>query len=176
MEKLSEQLIKADALSEEIRPILIACEKFTSGLNSKPRNVKKRQNISYLPISEIEAQLDRMYAGLWQTKGLTWKVSVNEIVVSLELGVFHPIAKTWIWRCGVGAAMIRQNKGAAISDINAKIKNALEADIGHAKADAIKNAAKSLGDLFGRNVARKPQDVSVYSPILLDKIKKLGNE
>ena len=99
----------------------------------------------------------------------------NEICVNLELQVFHPVAKTWLSRCGVGACQIRQKAGAQISDINAKIKNALEMDLPHAKADALKNAAKSLGDLFGRNLTRKDKDTTEYKPVLLDKLKTLNN-
>lgn len=182
MSNKEKQLLTTDALSaqvsEDVRPLLIACEKFTAGLNSTPSasKIKERQRVKYIPISGIEAELDRMFAGLWQTKNMKWQVVVNEIVVSIDLEVFHPIAKVWICRSGVGAAQIRQSKGAGISDINAKIKNALEMDVPHAKADAIKNAAKSLGKLFGRDLGRKPQDVSQYEPILLNKIKQLKKQ
>ena len=175
---LSEQLKEANVLSEEIRPLIIACEKFTSGLNSPPpaNMIKTRQNVKYLPISSIESGLDTMFTGLWKTTNMEWKVVVNEIVVSLELHVFHPIAKVWLSRCGVGSAQIRQKSGSNIQDINAKIKNALEMDIPHAKADAIKNAAKSFGKRFGRDLARKSADVAVYKPVLLSKIKSLKKQ
>lgn len=176
--ELSTMLEDANALSEQTRPILIACEKFVNGLNSAPdpSKIKNRQNVKYIPISGIEVELDRMFAGLWQTKNLSWQVVGNEIVVSIDLEVFHPIAKVWICRSGVGAAQIRQSKGAQITDINAKIKNALEMDVPHAKADAIKNAAKSLGKMFGRDLSRKTADVSTYKPILLNKIKQLKQQ
>ena len=48
-------------------------------------------------------------------------------------------------------------------------------DLPHAKAEAIKNAAKSLGAIFGRNLARKATDTTDYKPILLDKLKQLKN-
>lgn len=175
---LSQQNALSEELSEKTRPIIIACEKFTSALNSapSPSKIKERQRTKYIPISGIEAELDRMFAGLWQTKNMTYQVIVNEIVVSIELQVFHPVANQWISRFGVGAAQIRQSSGANISDINAKIKNALEMDVAHAKADAIKNAAKSLGKLFGRDLGRKAADVSQYEPILLNKIKQLKKQ
>ena len=71
--------------------------------------------------------------------------------------------------------MIRQRSGAQISDVNAKLKNALQMDLPHAKAEAIKNAAKSLGDKFGRNLGRKTSDTTKYKPILLNKLKTLNN-
>ena len=174
---LSDQLKKANALTAANRPEIIALEQFTKVLNSKPKaeNIKDRQGFKFLGISQIENELDRLFAGLWQTNNLTWQIVANEICVNLELQVFHPVAKTWLSRCGVGACQIRQKAGAQISDINAKIKNALEMDLPHAKADALKNAAKSLGDLFGRNLTRKDKDTTEYKPVLLDKLKTLNN-
>ena len=79
----------------------------------------------------------------------------------------------WISRSGVGVAQIRQKSGSNIQDVNAKIKNALEMDVPHAKADAIKNAAKSLGKHFGRDLSRKKADVAAFQPVLLTKIQQL---
>lgn len=163
---------QALSLRDEMKPQLLACESFCSELNIDPtKEVKQRQGISYLPISAIEATLDEMYAGLWKTEKMEWKVIVNEIVVSLELHVFHPVAKVWISRCGVGVAQIRQSKGAKIQDIESKIKNGLEMDVPHAKSDAIKNAAKSLGKIFGRDLSRKQQDVSDYAPTIISNLE-----
>lgn len=172
----NEILKQANEMATNNRPELVNLERFTMALNSapKPQNVRKRQGVQYLPISAVEAELDRLFMGLWQTSGLNWQIVANEIVVSIELCVFHPVAKTWLTRQGVGACMIRQRSGAQIDDINAKLKNALEMDLPHAKADAIKNAAKSFGDLFGRNLTRKDNDKTDYKPILLNKLSKLS--
>ena len=163
---------------EERHQFIIDLEKFLSGLNTEPKkeDIKNRQGINYIPVSNIEANLDRLFCGLWQTVNMNWQVVVNEIIVSIELQVFHPIAKVWITRTGVGAAQIRQSSGASVSDIDKKIKNSMEMDMPHAKADAIKNAAKSLGDLFGRNLSRKGADVTKYVPILSSQIKKLAKK
>lgn len=176
MENLKKSLEAAQNKAAQNRPELINLEKFTSVLNSAPAasKVKSRQGINYLPISAIESDLDRLFAGLWQIKNLNYKIVANEILVSLDLEVFHPVAKVWICRAGVGACMIRQRSGAQISDINAKLKNALVMDLPHAKAEAIKNAAKSFGAIFGRNLARKAADTTDYKPVLLDKLKALN--
>lgn len=168
---LSDQLDKANQINEDLRPIIIACEKFSKGLNIAPPKsiIKERQGIKYIPISAIETNLDRMFTGLWQTKNMQWKLIANEIVVSLELHVFHPIAKVWLCRCGVGAAQMRMRSGSKITDIDSKIKNALEMDVPHAKADALKNAAKSFGNLFGRNIGRPEKQVTNYTTVILDK-------
>ena len=119
-------------------------------LNIQPKKDSVRINTRangarYLPIDYIESKLDELFAGLWQTRKVELKVVVNEIVCTLELGVYHPVLKDWIWRVGVGAAMIQQQKNSQITDIGAKHKNTLGKDAPHAKAEALKNAAKSIG-------------------------------
>lgn len=120
-----------------------------------PSTLKSRDGVRYVPISHIEALLDTLFFGLWSLENFKYQVVANEICAQIELKVYHPIMGVWITRTGVGAAMIRQKSGAAVTDVSAKIKNALEMDLAHAKADAMKNAAKSLGKIFGRDLARK---------------------
>lgn len=165
---------QAKLISEEIKPQLLACETFTRGLNRPPSNadVKERSKVKYIPISSIEAKLDEMFMGLWKTEKFEWRIVANEIVASIELHVFHPIAKIWLSRVGVGACMIRQHKNSQITDLNAKIKNALEMDAPHAKSDAIKNAANSLGKWFGRDLGRENSDVAKYTPIIIGSMEE----
>ena len=152
-------------------------ERFLKSLENPPRNVKKDKlrGFEYIGISEIEVLLDTMFFGLWQTEISQMLVVGNELVMNGKLGIFHPIAKEWIWRAGSGSAMIRQAKGAAISDIDSKIKNGVEMDAPHAKASMIKNAAQSFGNMFGRNLRRKEEDVShyvpIHTPVILRKIE-----
>lgn len=175
--KYNELLSQSNEIAETNTPFILALEKFVKFVNSQPdpADIKNRQGYNYLPISAIETELDRCFAGLWQTKNMQWKLIANEVVVSIELEVFNPIAKVWLTRSGIGAAQMRMSKGAEITDITKKLKNALEMDVAHAKADAIKNAAKSLGNLFGRNLTRKASDTKDYKTILLDKVSKLAN-
>lgn len=142
-------------------------EQFSKFLNNTPRKTKidTRNGKEGIPISEIEVMLDTIFFGLWQSEITDTIIVGNEIVMNVKLGVFHPIAKQWIWRGGSGACMIRQTKDSKISDIDSKIKNAVEMDAPHAKAAAIKNAAMSLGDSFGRNLRRKTEDISRYIPL-----------
>lgn len=154
-------------------------ERFLKSLENPPRHVKKDtlRGFEYIGISEIEVLLDTMFFGLWQTEITQMLVVGNEIVMNGKLGIFHPIAKEWIWRAGSGSAMIRQTKGAVISDIDAKIKNGVEMDAPHAKASMVKNAAMSFGNMFGRNLRRKEEDVARYTPIhtpvILRKLEKM---
>lgn len=142
-------------------------EGFVRILNQHPnphevKTNKAANNSQYLPISHIEMQLDELFQGLWQTRGFTYQVIANEVVGSIELGLFHPVLQEWIWRTGAGATMIQQKRGAEITDIGAKHKNTLVKDFPHLKAECLKNAAKSLGRIFGRDLNRV--DIDSYMP------------
>jgi hypothetical protein len=145
---------------EEIEPNL---KKHTGNLNQKPvsTEIKTNQqanNSKYIGIGTIESELDYIYNGLWSTENFRWQVVANEIIGSIDLKVFHPVAMVWITREGVGSVMIQQKKDSDIQDIGSKIKNTLVKDFPHLKAECIKNAAKSLGDRFGRNLNRNQED------------------
>lgn len=116
---------------------------------------KAANNTLYLPISFLETTLDEMFFGLWKTESFTTRVIGNEIAGELSLSVFHPIKEIWITRIGAAATMIRQTSGAGIMEADKKIKNALEMDYPHLKADCFRNACLSLGKSFGRDLNRK---------------------
>lgn len=142
-------------------------EGFVRLLNLEPNPAEIKVNAAagnsnYLPISHIEMQLDELFQGLWQMRSFTYSVVANEIVGSLELGVFHPVLQDWIWRTGAAAVMIQQRKGSEITDISAKHKNTLVKDFPHLKAECMKNAARSLGRIFGRDLNRS--EIDQYMP------------
>lgn len=127
----------------------------------------------YLPIDFIETSLDELFYGLWQTKGFEWKPIANEITASITLMVFHPTAHIWIERIGTASYPIMvdkapegltgQDKNRWALDVNNKKPNALDMGLPKLKTDCIKNAALSLGNLFGRNINRK--HVDTYKPL-----------
>lgn len=139
---------------------------------------KMANNANYIPISFVETKLDEVFFGLWSIENFQTKVVANEIMGSLDLKVFHPIAQVWLTRVGVASVVIQQNTwlldefGNAIlengkkvkapkpkaSDVDAKILNTLVKDAPHLKAECVKNAAKSLGVMFGRDLNRKDAD------------------
>ena len=123
-------------------------------------------NSKYIPIGWVESKLDYLFHGLWETKNFQWSVIVNEIACSITLRVFHPIAGIWIERTGTAAVQIqlraeyemkdgqRVKKAVDVLDVSKKIANTVQKDLPHAKAEAVKNAARSLGESFGRNLNR----------------------
>jgi hypothetical protein len=134
-------------------------EQFRAQLNAPPKadevlTNKMANNALYIPIGAIEAKLDTVFQGLWKTHSYTQSVIGNEVTGSIILEVYHP-AGQWISRVGTASVMIQMHKGSDVADgLSAKIKNTLVKDIPHLKAECFKNAAKSLGDFFGRSLNR----------------------
>ena len=56
---------------------------------------------------------------------------------------------------GVGFAEFQTQKGAAPTDFTKLMQSAGVMAVPRARAEAIKNAAKSFGNLFGRNLTRE---------------------
>lgn len=133
---------------------------FSQKLNNAPESDviqinKMANNSKYIPISFVEGFLDDIFRGLWSTESFQSQVVANEIIGQIDLKFFHPVARTWITRTGVASVMIQQSKGASITDISSKIKNTLVKDYPHLKNECIKNASRSIGKLFGRDLNRE---------------------
>jgi len=128
---------------------------------SEVRTNKMANNSQYLSIATVERLLDENYAGIWNTKNFRWQVVANEIIGSIDLEVFQPAAKMWITRTGAASAMIQTRKGEPIT-VESKHINTLVKDFPHLKAECLKNAAKSLGVRFGRNLNRGQEEEFSY--------------
>lgn len=112
-----------------------------------------------LPISFIEMTLDEIFLGQWETSEPTYQQIFNEVVGSLVLTVWHPITSQPIRRVGFASIVITQDKDATMADFNTtKKKNALDMAFPKLKAECVKNAAQSLGKVFGRDLNRKRKD------------------
>lgn len=146
---------------------LQAVEQFQQLLNSTPNRdeIKKNpfaNNAEYIPVGTIENRLDEVFTGQWSAIVTDTKIIANAVVVTLNLRVFHPVTKVWLTRSGVGANPIEVSKGASPTDFAAVTSKAVAKGAPAAKAEALKNAAKSLGVYFGRNLNR--EDVH-YTPL-----------
>jgi len=140
---------------------------YASLLNEEPPEdkIKAKNGVRYLPISFIENKLDEIFgAACWSYEMTGVQMIVNEVTCVVNLKVWHPLLKDWVIRSGTAAVPIQQDAGALITDIGAKKKNALEKNIPTVKSIALKNAAQSLGKIFGRDLARKQDQISNYEP------------
>lgn len=139
-------------------------QQFQMFLNKEPDKSEieinvRANNSRYIDIGTTERKLDEIFSGLWKAENFRYQVIANEIVGSIDLHYFHPTAKMWIVRTGAAAAMIQmksKDKGGSgdITEIRDKITNTLTKDFPHLKAECIKNAAKSIGTYFGRDLNR----------------------
>lgn len=141
----------------------------------KPNELQKTPDgkALYLPVDFVETTLDELFYGLWETKDFEWKAIANEITASITVRVFHPTAKVWIERVGAASIAIMvdkapdgltgQDKNRWALDVGNKKPNALDMGLPKLKTDCIKNACLSLGNIFGRNLNRKLNDI--YTPL-----------
>lgn len=156
-------------------------QKFNARLNSQPSD----EGIESTPdgkartlvISHIEMTLDELFFGQWSTESFQWSAIANEVQGCLELVVVHPITGERIKRTGCASVIIMVDRVPeslkndpqarnqwALSPSNKK-PNALDLAFPKLKAECLKNAAQSLGKIFGRDLNRK--NVDHYRPFKL---------
>lgn len=145
-------------------------QKFISRLNADPSQdgIQKTPDnkAQTLVISHVEMTLDELFFGHWRTQNFQWKAIANEVQGSLELVVLHPISGWEIIRIGAGSVVIMVDKVPddlkadpqarnqwALNPANKKA-NALDLAFPKLKAECLKNAALSLGKIFGRDLNR----------------------
>lgn len=144
-------------------------EMFTGLLNKQPPNKyittnERAGNSKYLTIRYLEQKLDELFFGMWKSETTETKIVGNEYVVTVQVSFFHPVAKGWITRTGIGAVPIQQKRGAKPTDLDAKYTNAMQKNAPAAKAFAFKNAVKSIGPAFGRDLNSGDDDMPAFEP------------
>jgi hypothetical protein len=151
-------------------------QKFTQRLNAEPDPLSVEltpdRKASTVVISHIETTLDELFFGQWKTEGFKWSPVANEIQGSLELVCIHPVTGFEIRRTGAASIVIMVDRAPenlagqernqwALNPSNKK-PNALDMAFPKLKSECLKNAAQSLGKVFGRDLNRKNKDV--YKP------------
>jgi len=156
----------------ERQDIRAQLQSFTEKLNREPNpaEIEKTPDgrANSLPISFVEMTLDELFFGQWGTRNYTTKLISNEVVGELELYVVHPVSGIEITRVGSAAIIIQVDKApdditgkernSWALDVMNKKPNALDLGYPKLKAECVKNAAQSLGKIFGRDINRKKQD------------------
>lgn len=112
----------------------------------------------YLPISFLEMKLDEIFGGLWKTSNFQYTYIANELVGSIELEFWHPVAQTWLNRIGAGSVQIQFKKETDFTILQNKYQNTLTKDFPHLKAECFRNACLSIGKSFGRDLNREFTD------------------
>lgn len=118
------------------------------------RNVGgKSVPVQYLPIERVEWLLTTIFKR-WRVEILNTSIIANSVVITVRLHYLDPITGQWDWTDGVGANPIQTDSGAAATDWQ-KVKAAgVQMAAPAAKSYAIKDAAETLGQLFGKDVNR----------------------
>lgn len=158
--------------------IKIQLQDFQAKLNREPDQSELDRTpdgkAKTLPISFVEMTLDELFLGQWGTEHFTTRVISNEVCGELELVLTHPITGREIRRCGAAGIIIQVDKAPdeikgqernewALNPSNKK-PNALDLAYPKLKAECVKNAAQSLGKIFGRDLNRKKADK--YQPTI----------
>lgn len=127
-------------------------------LNQKPKEgwVKTHPFIrgyKYLPIERIEYLLRSIFRN-YRIEVTNQGTAFNGVWVTVRIHYIHPITGEWSWHDGIGAAQLQTAKGTSPADL-ANINNgALAMAFPAARTEAIKNAAKAFGKLFGSDLNR----------------------
>jgi hypothetical protein len=162
------QILEGDAITDE----RIKLQNFAKKLNSNPSFVKPTPDgrAFQVPISHIEMTLDEMFFGLWSTENFRWQVISNEVVGCIDLIVTHPVNGKELRRTGSASMQIMTDAVPDSIKHDAKLKNQWQLSVENKKPNAmglgfpnlksecIKNACKSLGKIFGRDLNRKDSD------------------
>lgn len=136
--------------------LLAKRDEFNAKLSTPPHAdvIKEENGVKYIPIGFIENMLTQLFT-LWRVELLDYKVVFNSLAVSIRLHYYHPNENQWLYQDGIGAVDVQVEKGCSPADLS-KIKHgAIQKGLPAAMNYAVKNAAKRLGVLFGRDLNRK---------------------
>lgn len=128
----------------------------------------------YLPITAVERLLDGLFE--WWTSEILREAQVaNGFYVVVRLKAKLPNSDRVLVADGIGFAEFQTVKGAKATDMSALIQGAGVLAIPKAKAEAVKNAAKQFGNLFGRNLARNDDQQLEEESVVGVSRKKIAN-
>jgi len=106
-------------------------------------------NNSYLPIDKVEWLLTTLF-GAWKVEVKEVKQIANSIQCTVRLYYYNSFTNEYDWQDGVGASPMQQDSGGGALKLNGVM---LATPI--AKTNAIKDAADTIGRIFGRDLNRK---------------------
>jgi hypothetical protein len=131
---------------------------FVTLMNQQPKKewVKTHpfiKNYKYLPIERIEFLLKTIFKS-YRIEVLREGNSFNGVYVVVRVHYLHPLTNTWEFHDGIGASQIQTKKGSSPADLSNINNNAIGMAFPVAKTEAVKNACKSFGKIFGSDLTR----------------------
>lgn len=125
-------------------------------LSKSPKKLAKKHpqiNAQYLPVGIIEQMLDAIFPS-WSFERVDSGILANSVFYEGVLTVQSPHNGKIFKRTGVAAIPIQLGKGSKPMEIENIVATAIQKNLPTAKSVALKNAAQSLGNLFGRSLNR----------------------
>ena len=145
--------------------------------NNPPKSIIRHHQygkFDYLPITAVERLLDGLFAG-WSAEILREGHVVNGFYIVVRLTAHIPNSNKVLTADGIGFAEFQTVKGASPTDFTKLMQGAGIMAIPKAKTEAIKNAAKSFGNLFGRNLLRNDDQADSELQVVSTARLKIAN-
>jgi predicted RecA/RadA family phage recombinase len=128
----------------------------------------------YLPITAVSRLLDGLFDG-WSSEIKMVNHVINGVYVVIRLTAKIPNSDKVLSADGIGFAEFQTTKGAAPTDFTKLMQGAGVLAVPKAKTEAIKNAAKDFGNLFGRNLSRKDDNFEAEGEVVNASRSKITN-
>lgn len=134
-------------------------DQFNLLLNQQPpaswiKTNKYANNAKYLPIEKVEFLLTRIFQQ-WRVEVIGYSQLFNSVSCHVRLHYLNPVTGEWSFHDGVGAADVQVKAGSSAADLQNINRNAVGMALPIAKSYALKDAAHSLGKLFGKDLNRQ---------------------
>jgi len=142
-----------------------------------PKSIVKHHDygkFDYLPITAVERLLDGLFDS-WSVEIKMVNPVVNGIYVVVCLTANIPTSDKVLRADGIGFAEFQTVKGASPTDFTQLMQSAGVMAVPRARSEAIKNAAKSFGNLFGRNLTRKDDNSEAEGEVVNTSRTKIAN-
>lgn len=132
---------------------------FVTLLNQQPKPewVKVHPFIKgykYLPIERVEYLLKTIFKQ-YRIEITGQGTAFNGVWVTVRIHYLNPIDGSWSFHDGIGAMQLQTKAGTSAADLVNINNGALSMAFPAAKAEAVKNACKSFGKIFGSDINRK---------------------
>ena len=154
------------------RGLAKAQDTFVTLLNQPPKAewVKVHPFIKgykYLPIERVEFLLKTIFKQ-YRIEVTGQGTAFNGVWVTVRVHYKDPISGEWSFHDGIGASQIQTKKGASAADMANINNNAVGLAFPMAKTEALKNACKSFGKLFGSDLNKSDDIAYTFDLTLID--------
>lgn len=166
--KVIDSTIKSAVLTEKAYKVILS--------QNPPKEIVRHHSFGkfdYLPITAVERLLDGLFAS-WNVEILRESAVVNGFYVVVRVSAHIPNSDKVLTADGIGFAEFQTLKGAKPTDFTQLIQGAGVLAVPKAKAEAVKNAVKSFGNLFGRNLARVDDRANTEMAVVNQSRAKIG--